>query len=251
MELFCKSFPALVFLITALVRYVEVQPIGFSRTTIYSKLYRFKLYTQYLQVLLEILIITLYFVEPLIKNRGHNHRASTYIFEARWFSLVFCVNMVAWLVAARLMRYEYRKRLSEAFYAHWFFWSLMLIDNVVFLILNFAYYEWYLIAINCMQMTLNLALNGMMVITKQRTINNPRPDQRLLLFEGEVKKDLSLRRRSSKRYADGVYISGSEFIDVKMSRKVVMVSEMSGRTLSESQRNEAHKYEFTVNLIKQ
>ena len=104
-------------------------------------------------------------------------------------------------------------------------------------------------------MGLNLALNGMMAITKQRTINNPRPDQRLLLYgdaDAELKKDLSLRRRSSKRYADGVYISGSEFMDVKMSRKVVMVADtMQGRTLSESQRNETHKYEFTVNLIKQ
>lgn len=175
MELFCKSFPALVFLFTAATRYVEIGSIGYSKTTTYSKLYKFKIYTQYVQVLTEIAIITLYFVEPLIKPGG-TRRASSYIFEQRWYSLVFTVNMLAWVVSARLLRFEYRKRLSEAFYAHWFFWSLMLIDNMLFLLLNFQYYEWHLIAINTLQLSLNLALNVMMCITKRRTVSNPRPD---------------------------------------------------------------------------
>jgi hypothetical protein len=130
--------------------------------------------------------------------------------------------MVAWIISASLLRFEYRRRLSEAFYAHWFFWSVMLIDNIAFLVINFQYYEWYLISIKCLQLGLNLALNVMLVITKRRTINNPRPDSSLLLLEElDQKKDQQVRRRSSKKYADGVHISGSEFIDIKMSRKVI------------------------------
>lgn len=130
------------------------------------------------------------------------------------------------------MKYEYQKRLSEAFYAHWFFWSLMFIDNLVFLILNFSYYEWHLIGINCVQISLNLALNAMMLMTKRRTMENPRPDKSLLLYDLEdpqIKKELSMRRRSSKRYADGVYISGSEFIDIKMSRKFIQVDQTASQ----------------------
>ena len=62
-ELFCKSFTALLFLVGCLVRYHEIKDIGFSKTTVYSRLYKFKLFSQYLQVAIEITIILLYFLE--------------------------------------------------------------------------------------------------------------------------------------------------------------------------------------------
>jgi hypothetical protein len=84
--------------------------------------------------------------------------------------------MAAWLAGARLMSYEYSKRLSEAFYAHWFFWSTMCMNNLVFLVLNYTYYEWFLVAINFVSFCVNCGLCVMMVITKRRTALNPRPD---------------------------------------------------------------------------
>ena len=65
-EIFCKTFPAALFIVTAIARYKEIDPIGLSKNIEYSRLYKFKIYTQYVQVLTEISIITLYFVEPLI-----------------------------------------------------------------------------------------------------------------------------------------------------------------------------------------
>ena len=54
---------------------------------------------------------------------------------------------MAWLVGAKLMDYEYVRRLSEAYYAHWIYWGLMLINNITFFTLNFNYYEWYLLTV--------------------------------------------------------------------------------------------------------
>jgi hypothetical protein len=52
-----------------------------------------------------------------------------------------------------------------------------------------------------------------------------RPDRSLLLTDEENRlsgeKYNMVRRRSSKKYSDGVYISGSDFLDVKMSRKFI------------------------------
>ena len=138
-ELICKSLPALIFLGTAFLRYKEIKSIGFSKTTIFSRLYKAKMAIQISQFFLDGILITLYFVEPLIYKKG-SRQASHYIYEDHWLSLIFITNMIAWLVGARLMDYEYRKRLSEAYYCHWLFWTLMLIDNLVFLILNFSYY---------------------------------------------------------------------------------------------------------------
>ena len=69
---------------------------------------------------------------------------------------MFLVNICAWLVGAQLMAYEYKKRLSEAVYAHWLFWSTMCLDNAVFLALNYSYYENYLILINAVSLSVNV-----------------------------------------------------------------------------------------------
>ncbi len=94
--------------------------------------------------------------------------------------MLILFNITAWLVGAKLMHYEYMRRLSEAYYAHWVYWTLMFINNLVFIILNFQYYEWYLVTVQMMSLICNFSLCLMMIITKRRTIRNPRPD----LLEG-------------------------------------------------------------------
>ena len=75
----------------------------------------------------------------------------------------------------------------------------------------------------------------------------------LLYLEDGNKGDVSYRRRSSKKYSDGIYIARGEFIDVKMSRKIIQQELDSGletHSMMGGDRNTSHKYEFTVNLIK-
>jgi hypothetical protein len=63
----------------------------------------------------------------------------------------------------------------------------------------------------------------------------------------------SIRRRSSKKYADGVYISGSDFLEIKMSRKVIQQAQESGleghSMVGDQAKMASNKYEFTVILI--
>jgi hypothetical protein len=49
------------------------------------------------------------------------------------------INAAAWIVSERLMRYEYRKRLSEAFYSHKLFWTLNLITDVIGIAVDYSY----------------------------------------------------------------------------------------------------------------
>ena len=39
LELVLKTLPAIIFLILASIRFCEIRPIGFSKTTVYSKMY--------------------------------------------------------------------------------------------------------------------------------------------------------------------------------------------------------------------
>jgi hypothetical protein len=136
-ELFSKTIPAIIFLILSVVRYKEIVPIGISKTTIYSRLFKGKLSLQISQCLIDILLIVLYFVNPYIDKTGNPKRqASTFIYEQRMYSLFLLFNVTAWLIGAKLMHYEYIRRLSEAYYAHWVYWGLMLINNVTFFMLN-------------------------------------------------------------------------------------------------------------------
>jgi len=97
------------------------------------------------------------------------------------YSVLILFNIVAWLVGAKLMNYEYMRRLSEAYYAHWVYWTLMFVNNLTFIILKFNYDKWYLIALQTISLLSSFGLCLMMIITKRRTIRNPRPD----LLEGQ------------------------------------------------------------------
>jgi hypothetical protein len=65
-ELLSKTIPAIIFLITAVIRYKEIIPIGVSKTTIYSRLFKGKLALQLSQIVVDILTIVLYYVQPYI-----------------------------------------------------------------------------------------------------------------------------------------------------------------------------------------
>ena len=38
--------------------------------------------------------------------------------DNRFLSLVFILNIAAWLLAIKLLKFEYKRRLSEAYYSH-------------------------------------------------------------------------------------------------------------------------------------
>ncbi len=73
-ELISKTLPAVVFMIMAYIRYKEIVPIGISKTTIYSRLFKAKLTLQISQCLIDSLIVILYFVNPYIDKYTKSKR---------------------------------------------------------------------------------------------------------------------------------------------------------------------------------
>jgi len=130
-----KFMVALAFIVMVSVRFCKIRPIGFAKTTVFSKLFLAKVYGQYVQALLVSLLIT-FFLMSTVYTDSTDYQAIT---QARFYSLFLLIEVVAWVVAAQMMRYEYRKRLSES-YPHWFFWSVSALVDILFLVLNFSIY---------------------------------------------------------------------------------------------------------------
>jgi hypothetical protein len=131
---------------------------------------------------MEIVIVYMY-------NLEGTHDVTKIIYGQRHLCILYVLNMVAWYVGAHLIYCEYTKRLSESYYTHWIYWGGMFISNLVFLILNFKYYEWKIWIPSIVTLILSGALVVMMFITKRRTADNPRPDD----------LDSDIRRRSMKK----------------------------------------------------
>eukprot|EP00347_Sterkiella_histriomuscorum_P011556 403372007 len=126
--------------------------------------------------------------------------------EKRFYSLLLIIDVIAWFYAGKLMRYEYRKRLSES-YPHWIFClqrlqgNLLKVTDIIF---------W----------AFNLVMVIMMFMTKRRTEQNPRPEERPLLEEFE--RGQTLRNSFSMKRKTNSQNEGSQYIEIKMSRKLIV-----------------------------
>jgi uncharacterized membrane protein HdeD (DUF308 family) len=65
------------------------------------------------------------------------HKMFKLVNQLNWLLLV---NVIAWIVGAFLLVYEYRKKNSETFYTHHLFWSLSLIFDGI---LTFVMFDKY------------------------------------------------------------------------------------------------------------
>ena len=76
------------------------------------------------------------------------------------------------------MVYEYRRRLSEEWYANQLFWCLnFLIEVITFLVLVSDYVDDpTMMAMSIMNMSGNLILIVLMIKTERRTLENRRPE---------------------------------------------------------------------------
>ena len=139
MELCTKSFAGLLFLIGATYRFQDIRPIGFTRRTHYSKLFVSKLFAQYFQAILQLMLIILHFIVPLFQNEELIPFNEIYG-DLKYISLLQILNVAGWIVGGKLLAYEYRKRLSETYYTHWFYWTWMFIADLAFLVINYDVY---------------------------------------------------------------------------------------------------------------
>lgn len=116
-EIGMETFPSVLFLILATVRFFEIKSIGFaSRTTVYTKFFITKRLISLLMMFLYLALIIIIFAIP--SDKKDKNVCWLIDYERKPTCLIYLVNAAAWLVSERLLRYEYRKRLSEAIYSH-------------------------------------------------------------------------------------------------------------------------------------
>lgn len=58
----------------------------------------------------------------------------------RFLSLIYLINLGAWIISYLLLKFEYKRRLSEAYYAHYAFWILNFLLILVTVIVNYRDY---------------------------------------------------------------------------------------------------------------
>mmetsp|Transcript_32303 Transcript_32303/g.31603 ORF Transcript_32303/g.31603 Transcript_32303/m.31603 type:complete len:119 (+) Transcript_32303:73-429(+) len=115
-EVGVETLPSFLFLILATVRFYQIKSIGFaSRITVFTKFFLTKRILSLLMMIMYMSVIVITLSLPY-SFAGEN---------ICWFldynkkpaCLCYLINAAAWIVCERLLRYEYRKRLSEAIYA--------------------------------------------------------------------------------------------------------------------------------------
>jgi hypothetical protein len=113
-EVGIKSVPSLLFIILATVRFLSIRDIGFaSRITTYSKFYIAKICLQIFMAAFYLILIII-----ILSLSGQCNQDWFNVYNAQYVSFVYLFDIIAWLYSSRLLRYEYRKRLSEGLYSH-------------------------------------------------------------------------------------------------------------------------------------
>lgn len=158
----------------AAYRFADIKSIGFaSRITVYSNFFITKQIISYVLAILYLTLIVLVFTLP-----DKDADICWFIFYQKQPScLAYLIVISAWIVSERLMSYEYRKRLSEAFYSHKLFWSLNLVTDIIGICVNYDSQGSLIKSFSVLEFIANLFLCVMMLMTKKRTRYNPRPDQ--------------------------------------------------------------------------
>jgi hypothetical protein len=113
-EIVLKSIPNVLFILTALIRYYEVKSIGFARVSHYSIFFILKIGVSCFMAFLNFMLILLSFT----MNPNWKQSIWTVKADLRFLSLVYLLEVFAWTISAFLLAYEYKKRLSEAYYSH-------------------------------------------------------------------------------------------------------------------------------------
>ena len=100
------------------------------------------------------------------------------------------VQMIGWLGSYRLLIYQYRKGLSETWYSHQMFWYLNFATQLGILIYSWKYYTSLTRFVCIMQLAINLLLIGLLINTKTRTLERPRPADIHMTSSGDLVETL-------------------------------------------------------------
>lgn len=173
MEFGVKIIPSLLFFILGATRYWKIRDIGQGRV-VYSIHFKIKFVISALMGAAYILYVFICWGQkPTAEHSSWINRC-----QDDYFVVFYAAEGVAWCFSCYLMVYEYRRRLSEEWYANQLFWCLnFLIEVITFLVLVKQYAkDPTMMGLSIVNMAGNLVLIILMVKTEKRTLMNRRPE---------------------------------------------------------------------------
>ena len=113
------------------------------------------------------------------------------------------MGIFSWTISYKLLVYMYRKGLSEFWYSHKMFWLLNTLISFITTILQSkenTYRSGFIITTKVILIILNISLLGLMIKTKARTVEEPRPGLRVT-SEGHIFIDPAEKTRRTTSYS--------------------------------------------------
>ena len=113
------------------------------------------------------------------------------------------ISLVGWYGSYKLLIYQYRKGLSEKWYSHKAYWVFNFIVLFTCLIYGSvtSSYTAYLYVQNIFSSIFNIALIVLMLLTKERTIEKPRPGI-LITNDGNIYEELENGQNRTTSFAN-------------------------------------------------
>ena len=201
MEFGVKVIPSILFFILGAMRYLKIRDIGQGRV-VYSLHFKSKFAISFtMGAAYWIYLVVCWAQSPTATHSNWINQCGD-----DYFVLFYGIMGTAWFFSCFIMEYEYRRRLSEEWYANQLFWCLnFLIEVITFLVLVKSYtQDPTMMVVSIINMLGNLILIILMVRTERRTMENRRPEAsdniNVLLLSNDM------NRRRSSRSIEGPYI---------------------------------------------
>lgn len=176
-EIVLKTLPPFLFFILGTVRYATIKDYAVGHCK-YSNFFKAKVGISALVGTFDLIqAIIIFITPPTAANAGVIN-----VCGLGWLGLFYIFWALAWFYGCWLMAFEYRRLLSEVWYANQLFWVLNLLLQTLSLSLlyNEAKDVSYIVAVNGVNITANLILVILMLKTEKRTLQNRRPEYNFL-----------------------------------------------------------------------
>jgi hypothetical protein len=184
LELGVTMFPAVFFIFAGLMYFNEIRSIGFNRVVQYSQLFKWKYRACLLMAFINVMSIILsvaksnqYIELNDCYDMDHDADAEKELVVDITIISKNVIYVVGWLGSYYLLIYQYRKGLSETWYSHQMFWILNFVAQITLLIYSWikGFYGTTPIVMGVANVMTNFVLIVLLINTKKRTMDRPRP----------------------------------------------------------------------------
>lgn len=214
-EFVIANIPMLLFLLLGYINFRRVKGSGFNRIVHYSVFFQCKLVICVLAALINLCIVVVAMIDPEMIDASGDYgtclqKIAPAVFGDPQKNVRFFIGasrimgIVAWVVSYKLLVYLYRKGLSEFWYAHKMFWllnALLTCINTIWQGSSDTFHSDFMMGCKVVLICLNVSLLALMIRTKARTQEQPRPGIRVT-SEGHIFVDPAGGTRRTTSYGN-------------------------------------------------